>query len=424
MFVPWRIAVAVAAALLVAGCATSTPVSKQATPLPGEGEVPQAAVPAPEAPPLRDPLPRPEALPVVPTPTVAAPAPAPAPVPVPAIEPVPVVAEAAARTNTAPTAAAPAVVGWADWENWVEERGLGRLQQTGPAGEPVYELYTVQGVFALSPGNRNARWNGLLIGLGYAPRVVGSRLQVHGLDLEKNLLPLLEPDPAPPGQGRLIVLDPGHGGANLGAKSAYNARVEKELTLDWAYRLKSLLETQGWQVLLTRTNDVEVDLAARTAFADRVGADLFVSLHFNTAAPNPAPSGLETYCTTPVGLPSNLTRGYPDPLGRPLPNNAFDAQNLQLAARIHRALLSVTAGVDRGVRRARFMDVLVLQRRPAVLVEGGYLSNPREARLIAGAEYLHRMAEAIARAIGPAASRTDLAAPPPAAKPDPRAGGR
>jgi N-acetylmuramoyl-L-alanine amidase len=278
------------------------------------------------------------------------------------------------------------------------------MQKTGPAAGPVFDVRIPSGVFSFALGNRNARWNGVLVGLGYAPKMLAGRLQVHSLDLEKNLAPLLDPAPPPPAKGRLIVIDPGHGGANGGAQSVHNGRRESELTLDWARRLQAMLETNGWQVVLTRTNDVELDLPARVAVADRVDADLFVSLHFNTAAPDPAPVGLETYCLTPAGLPSNLTRGYADPVWRTLPNNAFDTSNVQCAARIHRALVSTTGAVDRGVRRARFMDVLGPQRRAAVLVEGGFLSSPREARLVADADYRQKLARAMATAIGPAAA--------------------
>ena len=79
-------------------------------------------------------------------------------------------------------------------------------------------------------------------------------------------------------------------------------------------------------------------------------------------------------------MPSTLTRGFADPWSELLPNNDFDAQNLQLAVRMQGALLRATGMEDRGVRRARFMEVLRGQKRPAILIEGGYLSNPAEAK--------------------------------------------
>ena len=135
------------------------------------------------------------------------------------------------------------------------------------------------------------------------------------------------------------------------------------------------------------------------AIAEQHNADLFLSLHFNSAFPDREQAGLETYCLTPTGMPSNLTRGFKDNAALTFPNNRFDTENLQYAVQLHRALLDVNGHADRGVRRARFLGVLQGQNRPAVLVEGGYLSNPREARQIADPAYRQKMAEALARAL-------------------------
>ena len=174
---------------------------------------------------------------------------------------------------------------------------------------------------------------------------------------------------------------------------------EKQFTLDWALRLQSLLVTNGWQVFLTREDDREIALSNRVAFAEDHHADLFVSLHFNSAGTNKSQAGLETYCLTPFGMPSTITRGYMDDPSQKFPNNAFDPQNLQLALRLHRTLLEVNGHRDRGVRRARFLGVLRTQQRPAILIEGGYLSNPREARMIAEPAYRQKLAEAVAQSL-------------------------
>jgi len=302
-----------------------------------------------------------------------------------------------------PTVPAPPVTNgtWVEVAGWLEQRGLGPLRRRTNGAELSFEINLPQGVFALAMGSRNARWNGMIIGLGYPPKIVNGRLQAYSLDLDKHVVPLLT-DGTPNLSGRIVVIDPGHGGINEGARSVYDGRREKEFTLDWARRAQPLLEAQGWQVFLTRTNDAEMTLPARAAFADAVGGSLFLSLHFNTVAPDAGPAGVETFCVTPCGLPSHLTRGFPDLVGTPLPNNAHDSVNLQLAVRLHRGMLTATSAVDRGVRWARFMDVLSPQRRPAVLLEGGFLSNPREARLIADPEYRQRLALAVAQALGPA----------------------
>jgi hypothetical protein len=98
-------------------------------------------------------------------------------------------------------------------------------------------------------------------------------------------------------------------------------------------------------------------------------------------------------------MPSNLTRGGGDETLAAFPNNAFDFQNLSLAMRVQRALLQINGHNDRGVRRARFPGVLRGQQRPAILVEGGYLSNPDEARRISDPAYRQKLAVALAGAL-------------------------
>jgi hypothetical protein len=98
-------------------------------------------------------------------------------------------------------------------------------------------------------------------------------------------------------------------------------------------------------------------------------------------------------------MPSSVTRNYGDDPTLVFPNNVYDAQNLQLAIRVHRALLNANGSRDRGVRRARFLSVLRGQQRPAILVEGGYLSNPAEARQIHDPAYRQKLAEAVAGAL-------------------------
>ena len=166
-------------------------------------------------------------------------------------------------------------------------------------------------------------------------------------------------------------------------------------------RLEPLLAQEGWQVFLTRTNDVDDSLSNRVAFAEAHRADLFISLHFNSLAPDKSPAGIETYCVTPTGMPSTLTRGYGDFWSEYFPNNAFDVQNLQLAVRLQGALLHETGMEDRGICRARFIGVLHGQRRPAVLIEAGFLSNPGDARQIENPAFRQKLAQAVADALQP-----------------------
>ncbi len=309
--------------------------------------------------------------------------------------PIPVV-----QTNLPPKKfpAAP-ILTWTSLDRWAAENKIAAPRRISNAAVTAYEVSSAHGRMILEIGSREAVWNGIVLHLGFAPEIIDDQVFVHGLDLQKNLEPLLLDEPLAFGTNRVLVLDPGHGGANVGTHSLTDGRFEKEFTLDWARRMKILLETNGWKVFLTRTNDSEVALSNRVNFAEAHHADLFVSLHFNSAAPDKIQNGLETYCLTPSGMPSTLTRGYSDLWSDHYPNNAFDVENLQFAVRLHAAVLHTSGEEDRGIRRARFMGVLLGQRRPAVLIEGGYLSNPRESGKIESAEFREKLAEAVANAL-------------------------
>jgi N-acetylmuramoyl-L-alanine amidase len=292
------------------------------------------------------------------------------------------------------------VTTWTSLNRWAAAHNLGAPHRL--TGSPVtsYALGSKNGVMVLEIGSHEATWNGIEINLAFEPQFIDGEVFLHGLDLQKNLEPLLCAPPLEFGANRIIVIDPGHGGGNPGTASVLDGRLEKEFTLDWARRLAPLLETNGWKVFLTRTSDVYVTNADRVVFAEARHADLFISLHFNaTLDRDKKTGGLETYCITPTGMPSTLTRGFADPWSLRLPNNAFDEQNLQLAVRVQSAVLRATGIEDRGVRRSRFDTVLRGQNRPAILIEGGYLSNPAEAKLIESPEYRQKLAEAVANAL-------------------------
>jgi N-acetylmuramoyl-L-alanine amidase len=324
-------------------------------------------------------------------------APAPAPATAQAAAPVPALPTAAPAPKPAPPAYAVPSGTWIDLEHWARDNHLGPLANLHSGPTPSFALTTPAGRLSFHTGSQIAQWSGLELRLGFAPQLIDGKPSLHTLDLQKNLLPLLAPPPLERGP-RVIVLDPGHGGKDTGTCSA-TGKAEKDYTLDWARRLQALLEARGWKVFLTRTNDAFLALGDRVDFADAHKADLFVSLHFNTTDGN-GHAGVETYCSTPVGMPSSVTRNFEDNQAQAYPNNRFDAQNLVLALRTQREVLSATGATDRGVRRARFMTVLRGQNRPAVLIEGGYLSNAEEARRIDSPEHRQKLAEAVARGLG------------------------
>lgn len=331
--------------------------------------------------------------------TVAPPSPAKKNLPRrPVVNPIPA---PVAHVNPPPRKTSPPapVLTWTSLNRWVAEYNLAAPRKITNSPVASYAVSSKRGTLILEIGSREATWRGINLHLGFAPEIIDDQVFVHGLDLQKNLGPLLFSEPPAFGTNRVVVLDPGHGGANAGTVSVLDGRPEKEFTLDWAFRIKSLLATNGWTVFLTRTNDTDIALSNRVAFAEAHHASLFISLHFNSSAPDRKQAGLETYCLTPTGMPSTLTRNYSDLWTDRYPNNAFDAENLQLAIRLHTALLRGSGEEDRGIRRARFMGVLHGQNRPAVLIEGGYLSNPHEAEKIESREFREKLAEAVADAL-------------------------
>ena len=321
----------------------------------------------------------------VPPPPIPEVAPIPAPVVAPILpaEPPPAVSIAAApaRTN--------------DVSAWLHVHGWSSPHPVTRGRELRYESEGSSGRLSVVVGQKDAEWNGRKLFLGFEPRVVAGKLWMHPLDIEAHLAPLVVGGPWRP-LARTIVIDPGHGGRQPGTRSILGNQFEKDLTLDWAIRLRGLLESRGWKVTLTRTNDIDLTLAERVDIAEATGAEVFVSLHFNSSFPSQQAAGLETYCLTPHGMASHVVREYADEVGRLFPNNAHDAANLRLAVEIHRDVIASTGSEDRGVRHARFMDVLRWQNRPAILVEGGYLSNPDEARRIQAPEFRQRLAEGVA----------------------------
>src|ERR1019366_8810456 len=186
---------------------------------------------------------------------------------------------------------------------WSRENKFGTVRETSVSPVPAFSLSTPQGVLTFQANSLLARWNGLEFRLGFEPQMIGGQPFFHTLDLEKNLKPLFRPFEIPSRTNRVIVLDPGHGGKNAGTESVLLNANEKEFSLDWARRLGRLLATNGSQVFLTRTNDSDVALSNRVALAEEHHADLFISLHFNSAEGAPEQVGLETYCLTPVGMP-------------------------------------------------------------------------------------------------------------------------
>jgi N-acetylmuramoyl-L-alanine amidase len=213
----------------------------------------------------------------------------------------------------------------------------------------------------------------------------------------------------------VVVLDPGHGGSNAGCRG-HEGHHEKEVTLELAREVEARLREvlPHAQVTLTRTGDETMTLAERVAFANRRGADLFVSLHAN-ASPDRRQEGFETYVldTEATGREAaqiarrenegsaRLPEGD-DPVARML-REATVVHHRFAALRFARELQEQQASrfparTDRGVKQAPF-DVLMGASMPAVLFEMGFLDHAGEGPVIASAAGRRAVADGLTQAI-------------------------
>jgi len=241
---------------------------------------------------------------------------------------------------------------------------------------------------------------------------------ISQLDVDKTIRPLVFTQRSSPKKVTTICLDPGHGGKDTGFRiGRFFGHNEKTYTLALALELKQQLQKAGFNVILTRDKDVYPELPVRPDIANRRGADLFISLHFNAFAGG-GPSGVqgpETYCITPVGAASSNAQGIGAASGTAMANR-FEDKSLLLAYQVQKALVRNLGAEDRGVRRARFA-VLRDAAMPAILIEGGYMSHPVEGKKIFDAKYRQQMAAALVKAI---LNYQTLTAPPVAVTPKPK----
>jgi N-acetylmuramoyl-L-alanine amidase len=223
---------------------------------------------------------------------------------------------------------------------------------------------------------------------------------ISRVDLVKLFEPVLRPWMVP--QKRIVrgvVVDAGHGGEDKGAVSR-RGNLEKDYALDTAQRLEKLLKEQKIPVVMTRGTDQFVPLTERAQIASRYTDFIFVSLHYNSA--RQAARGLETYCLTPRGAGSTQAEGQVERGDfQRLPGNANDIFNVLLADQVHRQIIKLNPGdieADRGLKRARFV-VLKEPTIPAILVEGGFLSNRMESAVIDTPAYRQKLAAAVLEGI-------------------------
>jgi N-acetylmuramoyl-L-alanine amidase len=206
-----------------------------------------------------------------------------------------------------------------------------------------------------------------------------------------------------------VVIDPGHGGDDVGAQSP-EGLLEKDVTLAIGRQLARILENRGHSVRLTRDGDQSRVLTDRTAFANRLEAPAFISLHANASTFTSA-TGAETYFMSLDGASDEAAAATADLENRAgsLPEDLTSLdlilwdlaqaevlnESAELALAIQGRLNARLGTRDRGVKQAPFV-VLKGATMPAVLVEIGFLSNRTEAERLTSPEYQQQLAEAIA----------------------------
>ncbi len=225
----------------------------------------------------------------------------------------------------------------------------------------------------------------------------GNKVYVSQVDLGKLIDPVLRPKFIPnAGDFRTVILDPGHGGKDPGATNPYGT--EAGYNIKVAGLVKKRLEEKGFKVVMTRQSDVYQSLQQRVDFANSVKENaVYISIHFNSGGRSAR--GIETFTLSPPGV-SHYGRGFRADDNQTRTGNAHDSANIALATAVHGTLLWKLSKntLDRGIKRARF-SVLSGVRHPAILLEGGFMTHPYEARLIENPAYQTAIANGIVDAI-------------------------
>ena len=240
----------------------------------------------------------------------------------------------------------------------------------------------------LTPESLKAQINGVNVSLSLPVITRNGIPWISLADLQKTLQPILFPQKSP-ARVRTICLDSGHGGRDTGARDGEHS--EKQYTLLLALAVEKLLQAGGFKVVLTRTNDVYVDLPARPALAEKAGADLFVSLHYNSGVPSL--HGVEVHCMAPAGMKSS-NGGSGTGGDAASPGNASDDRNILLA---YEVLKSITTSLPLDDIEVKHSHLAVLReaRMPAILMEPGFMSDPQDAKNIYDSDFRQRMARSI-----------------------------
>lgn len=237
--------------------------------------------------------------------------------------------------------------------------------------------------------NRSGVINGVNVSYMNAPFLKGGEPFISEHDFLLFIDPILRKAALPKKSIRTVMIDPGHGKQDTGAIGARFK--EKDLVLQIAKRLKAILTSKGYKVVMTRTTDLYPTLGQRTEMCNDLKPDIYISIHCNSAATKSA-SGIETFCLTPAGEASSSSHS---PEAKSQLGNVCDKENARLAYEVQKSLVRSTKAVDRGVKFARFF-VLKNIKCPGILVETGFISNRTEENNLGSAAYQQKIAQGIA----------------------------
>jgi N-acetylmuramoyl-L-alanine amidase len=242
--------------------------------------------------------------------------------------------------------------------------------------------------------SREAIVNGVRNWLCFPVIAHDNKFLVSRIDLAKTIEPQLRPQMIQrSGKIQTVVLDPGHGGYDKGAASTFGN--EKTYTLDVARQLRPMLQAKGFKVVMTRETDVFIPLEVRARIANATKDSIFVSIHFNATGSNPAATGFEIFSLTPRGAPSTNDESLALHFVNMQAGSPVEAQSLELSTVVYHSMCGhFLEEFDRGIKRARFA-VLRRSNIPAILVEGGFLSETGDAKRIADTEWRKKLAESI-----------------------------
>ena len=295
-------------------------------------------------------------------------------------------------------------------------RELGAQEQWDPSTK-VWRLTAGSHELRLAAQMPVALLDGTSVELSAPPVMDQGRLLLPERLWADQLWKWRQPPPSRPvamGRLRMIVVDAGHGGHDPGARGWAGLK-EKMITLDIARRLRDLLQQDGFRVILTRSDDRFIPLYGRPAIANRAGADLFLSIHANASRSRSA-AGFEAYYLSEAtddharALEASENADLPRGMGASVPTQTqailwdllyteHRTESSELASHICRGMSgSSLASRSRGVKSARFA-VLKGARMPAVLVEVGFVTHPREGAYLYRPEYRQRIADGIRRGV-------------------------